>query len=148
MSIKLSGFDLDREQQALIDLDIPDKEFYLRCEILSETNIYKHLEHCVYYVSGIFWNRLYDSYKHLTLDDEKVYKHQIQQKIIPYINKYYDSIRHKSHNDKINGFNKIYDFAQDKVLCPTVGKYLDFIIEQTFLFNEIEVIEDVYTSSQ
>ena len=38
MSIKLSGFDLEREQEALIYLDIPEKEFMLRNQKLCETN--------------------------------------------------------------------------------------------------------------
>ena len=74
MSIKLSGFDLEREQEALIYLDIPEKEFMLRNQKLCETNRLKHAKHCVFYVSGIFWKRSYDFYEHLTLEDEKVFK--------------------------------------------------------------------------
>jgi len=139
MSIQLSGFDLEREQEALIYLDIPEKEFMLRNQKLCETNRLKHAKHCVFYVSGIFWKRSYDFFEHITLEDEKFFKNKIQQQIIPYINKYYNSIKHKSDNDVINGFNEIYDFAEDKVRCPTVSKYLDFIIEKT-LFNDEEYI--------
>ena len=77
MSIKLSGFDLEREQEALIYLDIPEKEFMLRNQKLCETNRLKHAKHCVFYVSGIFWKRSYDFYEHLTLEDEKVFKYKI-----------------------------------------------------------------------
>tara|TARA_R110000803_G_scaffold36896_6_gene79354 strand:- start:344 stop:814 length:471 start_codon:yes stop_codon:yes gene_type:complete len=131
MSIKLSGFDLDRELEALIYLDIPQKEFDHRIIMLRKTDRKMHLKHCVYYVSGIFWKRSYDFHEELTLDDESVYKKRLQQKIIPYINNYYDSIQHKPHNDIINGLNEIYEFAESKVRCPNVGRYLDFIHQLT-----------------
>ena len=139
MSLNLSGFDLEKELEVLMCLDIPTNEFMHRCSLLYEKEITLYLEKSVYYVSGIFWKRSYDYFEYLTLDDEKVYKYKLQQKIIPYIDKYFDSIRHKTHKEIIYELNEICEFPKDKVRCFTVAKYLDFIIEKT-LFNDEEYI--------